>query len=38
MPEIDVEALQLLPAENEVALWPCGPTSCTVTGCIRTCG
>jgi len=37
MTEIDIEALQLLPAETEVALFPCGPTTCTVSGCTRTC-
>ncbi|MFD2767975.1 ALQxL family class IV lanthipeptide [Micromonospora eburnea] len=35
--EIDVEALQLLPADDEVALFPCGPTSCTESNCTRTC-
>jgi len=37
MTEIDIEALQLLPAESEVALFPCGPSTCTETGCTRTC-
>jgi hypothetical protein len=37
MVEIDIEALQLLEAESEVALFPCGPTSCTVSACTGTC-
>lgn len=37
MVAIDIAALQLLEAETEVALFPCGPTTCTVSGCTGTC-